>query len=896
MGFNLAVATDPLYSSQWNLKGDVGLGGANLPPAWDIITGKNTMVVAVIDSGVLPSHPELSGRLLPGYDFITNSVRANDLSEFEAGGRDATPTDPGNWVTAAQATGGCEAGPSDWHGTRVASVIAANTNNGVGMAGVDWQTKVVPIRVSGKCVAPDGVYHETDMIAAIRWAAGLTVSGASINANPAKVINISVGSPSACSTAIQTAINDARTNGAVIVAAVGNKKEVGAFSPANCVGVIRVAAVDSGGGLASYSNRGETASLSAPGGDYTDRPLYTAGDGGTTVALNNGVVTGEFVGTSFAAPHVAGVAALMLAIKPEMSPQHVQQCLLNTTRNFPTNTSYDCDNITCGTGILDAGQAISGARSTVSAGGYHTVTAQADGSVVTWGRNAYGQLGGSESLSLVRPYPGPPIPGLSNVRNVDAGIWHTLALKGDGTVWAWGYNAQGALGNGNTTTQIAPVQASGITNAISIASGDRHSLTLKADGTVWAWGLNASGQLGTGTFTNSSLPVQVSALTNVVAIAAGGKRSMALKKDGSVWAWGVNANATSDTSATVSAVPVQVPGLVDIVAIAAGGNSTGGIGVESDSSMAMTWDGKVYAWGYNNWGQLCQGDLASKFLPKLIPLSGSAVKISVAEHDTLILLEDGSLKGCGSNFGGAMGDGTTTVRKSPSPAGNGVGKVLDIVVGRNYSAALSSNLSVQSWGWNDYGQLGDGTSGTTANRLLPTPVRGAGNVGFYNTKYATSTRADMGIVLSDSPDPAMAGANLTYDLQLINYGPDTATGVNAVLSLPSQTTFVSATTGCSYANASVTCTRTSLNSAANAAFQVVVTPTSGGTLDATASVSSGVHDPATSNNVAGTSTVASAAAPTDGDVPLPAWALVLLGAGLLKTLRGHQLRASTERP
>lgn len=891
MSFNLVVATDPLYSAQWNLKGDTGLGGANLPPAWDIITGKNTMVVAVIDSGVLPSHPELSGRLLPGYDFITNSVRANDLSEFEAGGRDATPTDPGNWVTAAQATGGCKEAPSNWHGTRVASIIAANTNNGVGMAGVDWQTKVVPIRVTGKCVAPDGVYHETDMRDAIRWAAGLTVAGAPINANPAKVINISAGGPNACSPAIQTAINDARTIGAVIVAAVGNSAQVGAFSPANCNGVIRVAAVDSRGGLASYSNRGETASLSAPGGDYTDRPLYTAGDGGTTVALNNGVVTGEQLGTSFATPHVAGVAALMLALKPEMSPQQVQQCLLNTTRNFPTGTSFDCDNITCGTGILDAGQAISGARSTVSAGGYHTVTAQADGSVVTWGRNSYGQLGGGESLSLARPYPGAPLPGLSDVRDVDAGIWHTLALKGDGTVWGWGYNAQGVVGNGTTTTPIAtPVQASGLTNAIAIASGDRHSLALRADGTVWAWGLNASGQLGTGNFTNSSVPVQVSSLTDVVAIAAGGKRSMALKKDGSVWAWGVNANATSDTSATVSAVPVQVPGLVDIVAIAAGGNTTGGTGVESDTSLALTWDGKVYAWGYNNWGQLCQGDTVSKFLPKLVPLTQPAVKIDTSEAQTLMLLEDSSLLGCGDNSGGALGDGTTTTRKSPSLAGSGTGKVLDVVTGRDFSLGLSSNLSVQSWGWNSYGQLGDGTSGTTANRLLPTQVRGAGNVGFYNTRYATSTSADMGIVLSDSPDPALADTNLTYDLQLINYGPDTATGVSAVLSLPSQATFVSATTGCSYANASVTCTLTSLNSAANAAFQVVVKPTAAATLNATASVSSGIHDPATSNNVAGTSTVANAAAPTDGDVPLPAWALILLGAGLLETLRGHQLR------
>lgn len=888
MSINLAVPTDPFYSSQWNLKDGEGLGGASLPPAWDIITGKNTMVVAVIDSGVLATHPELSGRLLTGYDFITNAARANDLSEVEAGGRDASPADPGNWVTAAQATGGCKKDDSNWHGTRVASVIAANTNNGVGMAGVDWQTRVVPVRVSGKCVAPDGVYHDTDMRDAIRWAAGLSVPGAPINSNPAGVINISLGRPNACSVEMQAAIDDARKTGAVIVAAVGNSSQVGAFSPANCNGVIRVAAVDHKGGLASYSNRGESASLSAPGGEETGPPLYTAGDGGTTTALNDGAVKGGFVGTSFASPHVAGVAALMRAIKPEMSPQQIGAILENTARNFPTGTSFDCDVITCGTGILDAGQAVSGAKSKVAAGGYHTVAAKADGTVVTWGRNSFGALGGAESSSLTRPYPGPALTGLSNVRDVAAGIWHVIALKGDGAVWGWGYNGNGMLGNGNTINQFTPVQASGLTDVIAIAAGDRHSLALKSDGTVWAWGLNASGQLGrgAGNYTNSLVPVQVSGLTGVIALSSGGKRSMALKSDGTVWAWGLNANATSDTSATVSPIPVQVTGLADIVAIESGGNTTGGAGTESDSSLAMTWDGRVYAWGYNNWGQLCQGDLALKFLPKEITLPSPAVKISVAEYDTVMLLDDGSLMGCGSNFGGAMGDGTTTVRKSPSPVGSGLNNALDIEVGRDFTVAMGSNLSVQSWGWNSYGQLGDGTSGTTSNRLIPVQVHGAGNSGYFNTAYTTSTSADLGVSLSDNPDPALVNANLTYDLQLINYGPDTATGISAVLSLPSQASFVSATSGCSHANALVTCSLVSLNSAANAAFQVVVKPSAAATLDASASVSSAVFDPVGSNNVSGTSTVANAAAvPTDGDVPIPAWALIMLGAGLLGAMR-----------
>lgn len=196
--------------------------------------------------------------------------------------------------------------------------------------------------------------------------------------------------------------------------------------------------------------------------------------------------------------------------------------------------------------------------------------------------------------------------------------------------------------------------------------------------------------------------------------------------------------------------------------------------------------------------------------------------------------------------------------------------------------AVSGDLSVRSWGWNNGGQLGDGTQ---TNRSIPQQVHGTGNSGFYNAGYTTSTSADLGITLSDSPDPSTVNSNLTYGLQIINYGPNAATGVSAVLSLPSQASFVSATTGCSYANALVTCSLASLNSAANAAFQVVTKPTVAATLDASASVSSAVFDPVSSNNVSGSSTVASADVPTDGDVPLPAWALVMLGAGLLGAMR-----------
>ena len=289
--YGFAVPSDPLYSSsQWNLQN--GAGGANLPSAWDLTTGNNTLVVAVIDSGIIKTHPEFTGRLLSGYDFITNATRAND-----GGGRDAFSDDPGDWVTQAEANGGgvftnCMARNSSWHGTGTAGVIGANANNAIGVAGVDWSVKILPIRVLGKCVN-GSVADETDIADAISWATGLPVSGVPANTNPAKVINLSFGFAGACPVSFQSAIDDARKRGTVVIAAVGNTAGGSALqnAPANCNGVIRVAATTRQGGLAPYSNRGEAASISAPGGDFTSNPLdaiQSPSDGGATTPLNNG--------------------------------------------------------------------------------------------------------------------------------------------------------------------------------------------------------------------------------------------------------------------------------------------------------------------------------------------------------------------------------------------------------------------------------------------------------------------------------------------------------------------------------------------------------------------------------------------------------------------------------
>src|SRR3989449_446039 len=172
------------------------------------------------------------------------------------------------------------------------------------------------------------------------------------------------------------------------------------------------------------------------------------------------------------------------------------------------------------------------------------------GSVSAWGFNREGELGnGTNTTTYPQGLDTPgPVSGLTGVTAIAGGRLHSLALKGDGTVWGWGYNGNGELGNGTSTftDHPTPVQVLGLSGVTAIAGGGFHSLALKSDGTVWAWGYNADGELGNGTFTNSNAPVQVLRLSGVTAIAGGGFHSLALKSDGTVWAWGRSEEHTSE--------------------------------------------------------------------------------------------------------------------------------------------------------------------------------------------------------------------------------------------------------------------------------------------------------------------------------------------------------------
>jgi len=358
------VPNDPRYGEQWNLQSLIAgqaYGennyGLNLPGAWDITTGSPSVVVAVLDTGLLP-HQDIDGNILDGvgrvvggYDFISDLSMAND-----GDGRDANPTDPGDWVETNNAV--CGDGtfyPSSWHGTHVAGIVGALTNNALGVSGVAWQVSILPVRALGTC---GGL--TSDIIDAMRWSVGLPVPGVPDNTHPARILNLSLGSEGACTPAEQSAVDDVLAKGGMLVVAAGNAGRdlsVSPESPATCRGVFTVAATDRQGQLASYSNFGRAVVLSAPGGDspFDTAILSTADKGERRALLDNSYAAEQ--GASMAAPHVSGVLALMLSVKPNLLRDDALSALKSSATVFPAysnNPDFNCTTSTCGAGIVNA--------------------------------------------------------------------------------------------------------------------------------------------------------------------------------------------------------------------------------------------------------------------------------------------------------------------------------------------------------------------------------------------------------------------------------------------------------------------------------------------------------------------------------------------------------------
>ncbi|HVO90851.1 MAG TPA: S8 family peptidase [Casimicrobiaceae bacterium] len=433
----LAAPNDPLYAAgvpgngpavgQWYLrKPDAAVASSiDIETAWSVTTGNPGVVVAVLDTGVRFEHPDLlavaaGGNLLPGYDMITNASTAND-----GDGRDADASDPGDWVTAAEIaqSGGpfaqcaTSAHNSSWHGSQTSGLIAALANNGIGMAGAAPHVRILPVRVLGKCGGFD-----SDIIAGMRWAAGISVPGVPSNANRAQVINMSLGASGSCSQAYRDAIAQITSLGTVIVASAGNSAGHSVGSPANCDGVIAVAALRHVGTKVGFSDLGSPIAISAPGGNCINvtagsaclYPILTTSNSGPTTPAGS-IWTDSFnpsLGTSFSAPLVSATAALVMSVQPSLTPLQVRLLLQQTARAFPytpvnavdgtpvplcTAPQFDttgnpidqlecnCTIDTCGAGMLDAGAAVLGAQN-----GLATAALRAEG---LW----WASPGGSES-------------------------------------------------------------------------------------------------------------------------------------------------------------------------------------------------------------------------------------------------------------------------------------------------------------------------------------------------------------------------------------------------------------------------------------------------------------------------------------------------------------------
>ncbi|MDP5207962.1 S8 family serine peptidase, partial [Alishewanella sp. SMS9] len=334
---------DTQYANQWHYYENTG--GIRAPAAWDKATGQG-VVVAVLDTGYRP-HVDLNANLLPGYDMISDAFIGND-----GNARDSDARDPGDWTNVGECGGGQPTSfrASSWHGTHVAGTVAAVSNNNTGVAGVAFNAKVVPVRVLGKCGG-----YTSDIADGIIWASGGTVSGVPANANPASVINMSLGGSGSCNSTTQSAINQARSRGTVIVVAAGNDNgNANNFNPGNCSGVVNVASTNRQGGRAYYSNTGSSVDVAAPGGAMSSSNdpsgvLSTYNSGSTTPANDS---YGYSQGTSMAAPHVAGIAALIKQAKPNATPDQIEDILKTSARSFPASCSG------CGVGLVDANAAV----------------------------------------------------------------------------------------------------------------------------------------------------------------------------------------------------------------------------------------------------------------------------------------------------------------------------------------------------------------------------------------------------------------------------------------------------------------------------------------------------------------------------------------------------------
>ncbi|MBF0487186.1 MAG: hypothetical protein HQK98_03410 [Nitrospirae bacterium] len=437
------------------------------------------------------------------------------------------------------------------------------------------------------------------------------------------------------------------------------------------------------------------------------------------------------------------------------------------------------------------------AYSAITAGGLHTAALRNDGTIWAWGFNYQGQLGSGSNTDSWSPEQVVDVgyTGLSGFTSIASGFYHTIALKSDGTVWTWGYNVMGQLGDGTTTDRNTPVQVTGITGAVAaIGGGVMQTTALMGDGTVYAWGYNGFGQLGDGTTTDRHSPVKISGLTGVSEISSSWYHTAVLMSNGTVWTWGYNgAGQLGNGNTTNSLSPVQVSGLTGVSAIATGYLHTA----------ALKMDGTVWMWGDNTNGQLGDGTTTDRLTPvAVVGPSGpgsylTGIVAIASEYETMIALRnDGTVWTWGLNSYGGLGNGTTTNSTKPvQVTGFASGWPTAIAAGTFHMVTENNDGTLYDWGLNSYGQLGDGT---TTDRHNPAQV---GFLGSYTVTPSVSGTG--GSINPSTPVSVNLGKTFTFTVT-----PNTGYAILEVTGCRGTLSGNTYTTGAITANCTVTATFT----------------------------------------------------------------------------------------
>jgi serine protease len=709
-----AVPNDPLYQGQWYEQADEA-AGTDAVTAWDTSTGRSDVVIAELDTGVRFDHPDLlatsaSGRLLPGYDFVTNAAVAND-----GDGRDSDPSDPGDWVSSADAQtsqfSGCSVGNSSWHGTRVAGILGALSNNSIGITGMTWGPKILPLRVLGKCGGVD-----SDILDAMRWAAGLHVSGVPDNTHPAKVINLSLGGQGNCSSSEQTVVNEVVATGVTIIISAGNDGST-VDAPANCVGVAGIGGLRNTGTKVGFSNLGPTVALSAPGGNCVSSTgactysLATTTNNGTTTPGTNGYTDqlNPNLGTSFSAPIVTGIAALMVSVNPNLRPGELITRLKQGAKAFPgaatgSNTptchvpasSSDvqtsecvCTTQTCGAGMANAPGALTSALRPVVA---ITIPATiAAGQNVSFSAAASGAACGRTIAGYAWTVVSPANYAIQGATTASA----TLVAPSSGTVTlnvtvtddAGHSDSDTVIVNPSSAASTAPTSANTGTCVVPGVSINPTSSSVQAGGATQAFSaqVNSTADTGVSWYVNNVLggdSTNGTISTSGVYTPPGSVPSKNVVTVTAVWTSDATKYATAQV--TINA-PVSISITPVIANVAVGTTQTFTAAVANSATTAVTWSVNGVAGGNSTVGTISTSGVYTA--PAAIPSPGTVTVSAASTVDptklaaastTVTTAAASSSSSSGSSGSSTSGTGTTS--SSSSSGGGGPMEPLTLVV------------------------------------------------------------------------------------------------------------------------------------------------------------------------------------------------------------------------